>query len=724
MSLQPRIHARADDAHGVRIFDPIDRQEYSVETPAPVSPVPADPGAFAAPIDAAARIETTAVRFPDVAAVYVRDGAGEMVAEAQHLSSVDLPPPGESAYLVEMATPVKLYLRVAGAFTVTNAAYTEIEFEREEAVTLGARSYHQRPAGTIRTPTDPESLMEAVSYFGSALKTTTCERSYPTLRGHPPLVEPAASFEIPEGLERPSTGVEILVPERPDAVYAVTPLSYYLGASVRPSDGGPARLETAVGTSVRLSDPDVHTAAGRALRQVLTLDCCTRTEGLYSLSLAERRRMESLADLDFSALYDRSLAEQVDAYLSVPWDLVSEIVPEWELRAIVDERAESVRMLPFLADALALVSPPGEHASTPARVSVDPEAIDSFLRSRRGDGGTDGGDGSIGAGESDESSEPSGTARGGASPGGDPPDVRGSAAADEATLAETWIGPPESVPFGRSWTMPAAHRNRLARAETEGALEIAVVVNDPEMAGEGEVVDEAYRGDSPFDVTVYREIDREALADALRSDHDLLHYVGHIRSGGMVCPDGLLDARELPPGSVGVDAFFLNACTSRDQGVALVERGSVAGVVTSSAVGNAGATELGATFARLLDAGFTVSSALNVARTQSAQGHQYSVLGDGRLAISQSESTIPNLLRVAEIGRDRYEVRFELQPGTGDGMGSIFVPHVADNEEYYLCYGSTDPFALDGDALSELLSLQNCPVLLDEKLRWSFDLVD
>ncbi len=679
-----------------------------METPSPVSPSPADTAPFAVPIDTAARIETTAIRLPDVAAVYVVNGSGEMISEVQHFSSVDFPRPEErdDAYVVEMATPVKLCLRVSGAFTVTNVAYTEIEFEREEAVTIGVRSYHQHPAGTIRTPTDPESLMEAVSYFGSALKTTSCERSYPTLRGHPPLVEPAASVDVPDGIDRPATGVELLVPETPGAVCAVAPLAYYLGATVRSSDGGPARLRTGTGNAVQLSDPDVYTAAGRVLRRALTLDCCTRTEGLYSLSLAERRRIEALTDLDFEALYDLPLGEQLDAYLSIPWDVVSEVVPTWELRAIVagSAEAEGVRTLPFLADALALVSPPDRAASASTPVSVDPETIDSFLRSGRSN------DGSCPTARDEDSS-----------PGDDP--LAATRVVDGEAMGETWVGPTESVPVGRSWTMPTAHHHRLARAETEGELEIAVVVNDPEMAREGEFVDRTYRRDSPFDVSTYWEADRGTLADVLRSDYDLLHYVGHIRSGGMECPDGLLDARALPDGSVGVDAFFLNACASRDQGVALIERGGVAGVVTSAAVGNAGATELGATFARLLDAGFTVYSALNIARTESAQGHQYSVLGDGRLAVSQAESTVPNLVHVDETGPDRYELRLELHPGTGGGVGSIFVPHIADNEDYYLCYGSTNRFELDGDTLSEFLSFQDCPVLLDEKLRWSADLV-
>jgi hypothetical protein len=49
----------------------------------------------------------------------------------------------------------------------------------------------------VRT-TDAEDVMMAILTFRSALKTTSPERSFPTLRGHPPAIELNDRLEIPD----------------------------------------------------------------------------------------------------------------------------------------------------------------------------------------------------------------------------------------------------------------------------------------------------------------------------------------------------------------------------------------------------------------------------------------------------------------------------------------------------------------------------------------------
>lgn len=697
MPIQPRIEQRDDDVDGIRVFDPIDRQECFFETPFSVVPRTVSTDTFFAPLDTAAQICTSELVLPELTTVYVRDSSGAMVEEVQHLSSTTLE--DDEWYTLELATPIKLYLRVRGPLTITNSAYTEVTCETERTIHIGARSFHEQPAGTIQTPADPLSVMEALSYFGSALKTTSCERSYPTLRGHPPLVEVVDDIDsvaVPDGMVRPETGVSIHVPQTWESVFAVAPLAYYLGAEVRPTTG-PAELRTSAGLRHSLSTPDFHTAVNRVLRQVLTLDCCTRCDGIYNVRLAEREKLTDCTDLDFPSLYDQPLAEQLHSYLNISWDVISEIVPTWELSAMVTEDPENANILPFLADALSLVSSPGSKEAIREPVDPNPEVeadIESFLR---GAAPTARGDDSW-TSTSEEPHRP---------------------APSSDALAQTWVGPRETAPPEWNWTVPQAHHNRLARAQTEGNLEIAVVLNDTDMRREKELVDDAYRGDSPFEVTIYDHPTTDELANVLQSDLDLLHYIGHIRRDGMECVDGVLDVNRLK--TVGVDAFFLNACASREQGRALVERGGIAGVVTSTAIGNAGATELGVTFARLLDAGFTVFSALDIARNQSEQGLRYSVIGDGRLAVSQAESGVPCVVTLTDVSANEPEFRFEPEyhPSTGYRTGTSVMPHLTNNQNYYLAFGLPESFSATPEEVSEFLSLENCPFFRNGELRWS-----
>src|SRR5699024_3463049 len=154
---------------------------------------------------------------------------------------------------------------------------TTIEFGDETEIVVGARSHHSRPATTLTTPADPERMMRAVSTFGSALKTFSPERSYPTLRGHPPAVELGDELDL-NGLTPPETGVTIEVPSTYRSVFVVAPLAYYLGARVRPSETPRVRTETGFTHSLD-GALGFERSVERTLKQVFFVDCLVRTDG-------------------------------------------------------------------------------------------------------------------------------------------------------------------------------------------------------------------------------------------------------------------------------------------------------------------------------------------------------------------------------------------------------------------------------------------------------------
>ncbi|PSP75389.1 hypothetical protein BRC81_15865 [Halobacteriales archaeon QS_1_68_20] len=688
-----------DGGTGVEIVDPIQRHRYALSTPTPVTPRSSDSDRFLFPVDAAVELRTDRIELPDAPCVYVRDDDGSMVTSTEPPSRRQLP---DADYYVEICAPIKLYLRVSAPVTVeaTMDAKT-IRFGSETAVEVGARSKHEHPAGTVTTTADPEDVMAAVSTFGSALKTTSPERSFPTLRGHPPTVELDERLRIPDGLTPPDTGVRIEVPRDLRHVYVVSPLAFYLGATVTPRRT--PRIVTDRGFTYDLG-PDVERAAERVLKATFLLDCVTRTEGLYDLPLAERRAIEPSVDLDFAVLYDRPLADRLEAYLGVPYDVLEPHVPEWKLTTHVDVSPTTVETLPFVVDDLAVVrtdagrGPDGTGglATDSTTEAAHEAAVDTFVR-----------DGTFTRGQRSASA---------ASQRVEPTVASGTA----GSMEQTWIG--DGAPFGASKATPEAFRNRLDRTPDGGDVPVTVVCNDERMVEEREHLDDVYgsRESVPFEVRTHEQLTVAELRDVLASDAAFLHYIGHVDEDGFECVDGSLDAAEIE--ATGVEAFLLNACNSYRQGMALIEAGAVGGIVTLEEVVNAGAVDVGYTLARLLNNGFPLAPAMDLAREGSYIGQQYLVVGDGGFAFVQDEgSNLPHLCELQPT-EEGFELTMDVYTPSRSGIGGIFQPYLPEAEEFHLNSGSVGPFEVTKEDLREFLSSENAPVRANGELHWSAEL--
>ncbi|WP_254280158.1 CHAT domain-containing protein [Haloarcula marina] len=676
-----------DECPGVEVIDPVERQRYRLLTPDPVQPTPASTDTFRFPVGSAVDIRTSAIVLPTVVPVYVRDADGGLVAEVKQFESAEVP---ADTYSIDLCTRIKTYLRVHADFEVSvSMEETRIEFAEEVDVRVGARSRHERPAATVTTTEDPLDVMAAVETFGSALKTTDPERSYPTLRGHPPALELGDSLDIPDTIERPDTGITLELPPDLPSVFVAAPLSYYLGASIRP--GPSPRLLTDDGFEYSLAGPDGYErTVERTLKQLFFLDCVTRTEGFYEIDLHERRAVEPYVDLDFADLYDRPLSEQVAAYLGVSYDVVADHVPEWRLTTHIEPLAEHATQLPFVVDDLAIVrtpqAAPTTGTSAPAGYDQQLTRANDFTRSASADADADSGTTDYVEPQSDQ------------------------------TLEQAWIG--DRIPIGASKLTQAAFENRLDRETTEGDIAITVVQNDARMAEEREIADAVYgnRSDLPFDITVRENLTTDELEAELRKSSDFFHYIGHTDHDGFTCEDGTLDARDID--AVGVDTFLLNACNSYNQGLALVERGAIGGIVTLNEVLNDGAVAIGESVARLLNSGFPLRAALTIAREESILGGQYIVVGDGGITVTQPSGGSPNRLKIERIG-DEFEVDITTYPTDERGLGTIHMPFIGTNNRYYLASGTIGTFRVTEDELRDYLNLENVPIKFEGESIWS-----
>jgi hypothetical protein len=706
---------RASDAPGLHVHDPIEQAAYDLQTPSEVSPTPVTDPPFSMPVDTAVRVDTGSLTVPWGAESYLfRDGV--VVAESQYAESQRF----ETGPLtVQVNTgPTVLYLHTpAGVHVRCAADHVRYEFE-DPVVTVGVRSYHEEPAGTVTTTDDPEALCRAVSHLGSALKTTGPERSFPTLRGHPPLLELGSSFSVTEGIDPPDTGVEITVPAETASVFPVSTLAFYTGATVVP-DGGPrlhadgeswslgggGRLAARLGLSddgpaagSHSADTSFETVVAEVLKHVFVLDCVTRTHGYYPVETRECAAVESRTSVDFAALYDESLAARIRAYLSVPFEAVTPSRPVWQMTADIAPRAAHAKLLPYTARNLATVRcPTADRTTTPDSAST--AAVSSFVRAGRSpeDAGT---------GPASEDT----TATGG--------EVR---LPDTGAREHVWVG--DGVAQNASLLTRTSFRRALDHdPKSADPAVVTVVCNDPRMASEGHSWGDSTAAiDDHLDVRTHHGLTVAELRDLFRADTDFLHYIGHVDSDGFRCTDGHFDARTLD--RTGVESFLLNACRSYTQGRALIARGSVGGLVTLSRVGNEAASQIGRLFARLLGNGYTLAGATSIARVVESSGRRYVGLGvqDFELVTNVGGHQLFNVAESVGSGEGdpEYDLTIYTYPAPRNGPGTAGRTHVRSASERFLVPPGGEQFRVGTSEFVEYLGLDTSPVLLDGDLYWS-----
>lgn len=688
--MEPQITAHADRP-GVAIFDPIEHAQFALLTPTSVEPERSETDVFPVPVSTAVRIETTDIEIPSLSNIYVRSPAGELLAETSGQTERSLP---RDEYVLELTTaPIKLYLQVESALDIEYVKETvRLQFgPRPTCVHIGARSFHEQPIGTVTIRDEPRDVMNALSLFGSALKDHSPERSFPTLRGHPPLIERGETFDAPSDIERPETGVRLELPPEYDYIYPATSLAYYLGADVQPGDT--PRLVTEDGFEYTLDGPiGYEETVGRTLQQVFFLDCLTRTEGLYDVDLHERNHVEPLVDLDFETLYDQSLTDQLEAYLSVPYSVVEPYLPQWILTMDIVPEPEHVPMLPFAAAQLALVRSPTPGSREPA---ATPDMITEFTR------------GAITA-TGDVLTRSAGQLQ-------DISDDEVFTPESTESMRHAWVG--KGYPLGANKATIGAYKRQLDREPPEqSSITIHVICNDERMKAEG-VVEEFYgvRELLEFDVSVHYDMTSEELQDLLTTPIDFFHFIGHVDAQGLRCPDGHLDARSLE--DVQVKAFILNACRSYAQGEALVESGSLSGVVTLSEIPNSTGTQVGCALAKALNRGFPLQAAVDLVQ-RTVGGYSYTTIGDGGLTLVQSKSGCCLLSTVSETEAE-WKLDLATIPMREFSLGTLFDPAVGNQSTQYLASGPLDTFTVSDEELENHLAIDNHPVVYDNDLLWS-----
>ncbi|WP_435333424.1 hypothetical protein [Haloarchaeobius sp. TZWWS8] len=643
------------------------------------------------PVDTTLDCSVRELRFP-ICVVYATSLTSDETFRFENdVDRLELP---ADEYVVDLDARIKTYLLVEGPVTLSRTGDFEevvVSFPPSTVVTLGFRSRSDHPPGTLTVPPTPRGVATALSHLSSAHRTDGPNRTYPTLRGHPPLVETGDAVEIPDAIARatPDVGIELLVPPSFPELFVTAPLAYYLQADVEVVDSLDAPMLCAPGAGIRHdlgSLPALERTAAALLRKVFFLDCLVRNAGPYGTALAEQNLLHAL-DLDADRLYHGSPVDRLETYLSVPQAAIEHRLPDWHLSMYVDPEPSMVQTLPFLLDSLALVYPP--RTSELEGAELVKRSLDDFYR-----GGSRKGPGQV------------------ASVDVVKPELRGG-------RVHGWLA--DGVPIDVFKSTPVAYQNRLAFLDHgRETARVTVVLNDSEMDTEQADVAAIYHErseDLPLSVDVRDDLSTAELARVFEADNDFVHYIGHCEEAGLRCPDGYLSTRSLA--KCNTQTFFLNACGSFHEGMGLVERGAVTGGVTFTQVLNDHAVKVGSAFARLLIHGFSFERALRIARRRIMMGKDYAVVGDGTHALAQTTNRIPTTAEVRLLDEDRYHLSFD--QFSLQHAGSYYQPYVDENEFSYLC-GNQSEFVLSRTSLVDFLERADSCVIYDGEFYWSDDL--
>lgn len=718
-SVVPRFESLVGQP-GIHVHDPVEDVQAILFTDRSVDPRSTSTDGFAFPVDSAIEVTLSQLRTQTLLGIWIRDVEGNKIEKFNPEGDQESLPSEE--YLLELTgLGMKMYARVLGAgFTVRSLdSSVVVDFDEKTTVLLGARSLHSQPGRTLTTTSDPEDLMQAVSVFGNAMKTWSPERTFPSLRGHPPLLELDDECGIPDDLTPPETDIELTIPAKHPWLYPAVPLAYWLGATVRP--GSPA-LEVA-GTRYPLGRSGGYELGTEreafenhvkdALQFTFLLDCAVRTEGFYDVELDARRRIEAIdLQLDYEGLYDAPIADRVKTYfdLDCSFDSLAARIgrPGWRLTADVQPDPENATTLPFLARDLAVVRCPTDAKLERSSDDVTDGMEDVFARSTsngRDTGITVPGDGVTSRASSSGRSMESGRNE----------RIIGLPEAD--SMSQTWIG--DGFAVGAAKASTQSYLRRLeSHVKDSSRISINVVVNDECMADEATVSDiYGTRDHLNFNIQVQQNLTTEELAEVFETKTDFVHYVGHVDPEGFDCADGYLHADQL--GTVGADTFVLNACASYEQGQLLVDRGAIAGVVTLEDVINSLATKVGKKIARLLNYGFPIGSATGLIQETIFTGSNYVVVGDSNASLAQSNVAVPNVTRISLRGDGHFDVSVETFASWNFGIGSMHRPFIEGCECDYIVPGELDTWRVDDEALNEYLDRYTLPVIGQGDLFWS-----
>jgi hypothetical protein len=636
------------------------------------------------PVDTTLTATTTRLQFPHVYA-YLERQSGEVVVEPSHGIEPTAVDPDEYVFCAD--ANIKTFVRFSGPAELSSPSYDElvVTFPSPTDVTIGFQSRVSVPRETITVPASPTGLGTALTHLSSSFETETPDRTFPSMRRHPARVETGGSVAIPESIaaDRLDTGVTIRTPRSFESLFQLASLAHYLGATVSVEDRDSVVVETP-SRRHELPTEELGRRSADLLRRVFSLDCLVRSGGPHGSELAELPLLAELG-IDAEQWYDAGLAARFERYLDAPFERVTDDLPDWHVAMYVEPGPEYVEVLPFLLHNLPTIYPAeSEPLEQNERLS---RSLDDFYRGRR--------------------------------QVNDPPSVELVKPNLATGRMHGWLA--DGAPIDVFKSIPSAYENRFDYlGRSTDPISVVAVLNDPEMSDEHADAAAIYRQrgeELDIDISVREHLSREELAGVFESPHDFVHYIGHCEADGLRCADGNLAVSSLSGSNTQV--FFLNACGSFNEGVELIEQGSVAGAVTFNKVLDSQAARVGTTFARLLIHGFSIEHALQLARRRIMMGKDYTVVGDGTHTLTQSDNVTPSNVTLERRSDGTFALEYDVY--SPEFFGSSYRCRGFGDGEHRLVGNPTET-VLTREELLGFLETADTSVVFDGDIHWSADL--
>lgn len=669
--------SRGDRGRSLRFFDAVGNASTRLRFRRSPTCRDGDPDRFPVPVETVREIDARTVTIDRVPSITLRDRRGS-VLKTTHSPATTISRRGRS--FVEVCTPVKLYLGVDGFVEIrTGQRRTTLDFGERRTVQVGARILYDRPDLAVTTTESVDDVFAAVSAFGTIDLPSGPERSFQTYRPHPPVIEFGSALEVPDALSGTSSGLQLSLPGTYFHAAVGAPLAYYLGADLEP--GHPPGIHLDGETLLTWpADADLDRECDRLLQRVFFLDCLARQVTGYDVTLRGKTALADRLGVSWADVATLGPGERLRRYLALPMDAIDAHLPAWSDRAYVVPNRTTIETLPYLAYDLVPVYRAGRVGGANREAEGRRQQLPAVASEGR---------------------------------------IRTASGLDQlASAATLTLG--TTRPVGTDEVALAALRNRSRRNEQSDTVAITVVCNDPRMLPEGDSVESIYGTFATPSVSVrrHRELAVDELRDVLARPTDYLHYIGHILDDGLRCRDGSLSVDTLS--EVGAEVFFLNACRSRREGRAMIERGAVGGIATRRPIANQGAIAVGRTIAELLIRGYPLGVALAIAQERHAVCRDYAVVGDPRIEIADTESGLPYLCDVRETDGG-YQVDLRTVLTSSVRKGSLGSFHLGDDDSYDL-NPMARSYRVGPEPLARFLQAERVPVRWQGEWAWSDDI--
>jgi hypothetical protein len=93
------------------------------------------------------------------------------------------------------------------------------------------------------------------------------------------------------------------------------------------------------------------------------------------------------------------------------------------------------------------------------------------------------------------------------------------------------------------------------------------------------------------------------------------------------------------------------------------------------------------------------------------------------MTVTQAESRTPNILELSFFDEERCSIKIHTYPTDTAGLGTMYVPFLKENDQYFLTSGCIGSFQTSIDETMSFLELEDVPVRTSSgSIRWSSSL--